>query len=68
MKQAMKLVNVKFEDGLGEKLEIIAKATEQTVTEVVRSAVVEKVEATMRDAQFLTKARERLDRQRELLG
>ncbi len=64
----MKLVNVKLDDELGKKVEIVAKTRRTTITEVVREAVSKDIEAIWRDVQFQQKAKETLDAERALLG
>lgn len=63
----MKLVNVKFDEALGEKMDVIAKTEGITVTEVVRDAVTRAVDAKFRDHEFRQRAQAMLDKQRTLL-
>jgi hypothetical protein len=61
-----KTMTLRLEDEQAATLELVARADDHTITEAVRAAIDEHVEARRRDKAFLERLRARHEQEREL--
>jgi hypothetical protein len=61
-----KTMTLRLEDEQAATLELVARADDQTLTEAVRTAIDEHIEARRRDRAFIERLRARHEQEREL--
>lgn len=61
-----KTMTLRLEDEQAATLELVARADNQNITDAVRAAIDEHIEARRRDQAFITRLRERQEQEREL--
>lgn len=61
-----KTMTLRLEDEQAATLELVARADDQTLTQAVRAAIDEHIEARRRDAEFVERLRARHEQEREL--
>jgi hypothetical protein len=61
-----KTMTLRLEEEQAATLEMVARADDQTITEAVRAAIDEHIEARKRDKAFVDRLRKRHEQEREL--
>jgi hypothetical protein len=59
-------MTLRLDDEQAATLELVARADDQTITEAVRAAIDEHIEARRRDQEFIERLRARHEQEREL--
>jgi len=62
----MKSMTLRLDDERAEALELMARAENKSVTETVRTAIDEHIEARRKDKEFMERLKARHEREREL--
>ena len=61
-----KTMTLRLDDERAATLELVARADDQTLTDAVRAAIDEHIEARRNDKEFIERLRERHEQEREL--